>query len=125
MQRVRELLSHLLKSILQRDIFKVKCFADFFDNPQKKPHGSFEVVCGCRQKYIFHYILMQLRIRGISHVLFLHRGVDKNRIVMIPIVILRIDADAFRKDEFHVAFTGTLAKMYKLTRVTWIARRKF
>ena len=38
---------------------------------------------------------MQLRIRGISHVLFLYRGIDEGRAVMVRAVVLLIDADTF------------------------------
>ena len=44
--------SRPLKSICQRDIFPIKCLADFFDKFPKKPHGSFEVVCRRSQKGI-------------------------------------------------------------------------
>ena len=53
--------SRPLKSICQRDIFPIKCLADFFDKCPKEPHGSFEVVCRRSQK----------GIHGISEVRFL------------------------------------------------------
>ena len=76
-------------------------------------------------QYLFHYLLMQLRIRGIDHVLFLYRRIDEGRVVMIPVIILRVDADTFRKYEFHAALTDTLAEMDQLARIAGIGRSKF
>jgi hypothetical protein len=49
----------------------------------------------CDRQHIAHYLFMQLRIRRKCHVLFLYRGVDKGRVVMIPMIILLIDSDTF------------------------------
>ena len=46
-------------------------------------------------QYFADYLFMQLRIRGISHVLFLYRGIDEGRAVMVRAVVLLIDADTF------------------------------
>ena len=42
----RNLLSRPLKSAHLRNIVRKQYPADFFNKPQKSPHGSFEVVCG-------------------------------------------------------------------------------
>ena len=40
------LYSRPLKSAHLRNIVRKQYPADFFNKPQKSPHGSFEVVCG-------------------------------------------------------------------------------
>ena len=44
---------------------------------------------------------MQLRVRGVSHVLFLHGGVDERRPVMVTVIAFLVDTDAFRQNQFH------------------------
>ena len=44
--RSLELASRPLKSAHLRNIVRKQYPADFFNKPQKSPHGSFEVVCG-------------------------------------------------------------------------------
>ena len=41
-----QLRSRPLKSAHLRNIVRKQYPADFFNKPQKSPHGSFEVVCG-------------------------------------------------------------------------------
>ena len=70
---------------------------------------------------------MQLRIRGISHVLFLHGGVDESRVVMVIVVIViifLIDTNTFCQDKLHTTLTDTLTEMNKLARIAWIRWRK-
>ena len=43
---LRYLISRPLKSAHLRNIVRKQYPADFFNKPQKSPHGSFEVVCG-------------------------------------------------------------------------------
>ena len=42
----KPLFSRPLKSAHLRNIVRKQYPADFFNKPQKSPHGSFEVVCG-------------------------------------------------------------------------------
>ena len=49
----------------------------------------------CNRQHIAHYLFMQLRIRRKCYVLFLYRGVDESRVVMIPMIILLVDSDTF------------------------------
>ena len=44
--KLEELFSRPLKSAHLRNIVRKQYPADFFNKPQKSPHGSFEVVCG-------------------------------------------------------------------------------
>ena len=44
--RSKGLYSRPLKSAHLRNIVRKQYPADFFNKPQKSPHGSFEVVCG-------------------------------------------------------------------------------
>ena len=60
---------------------------------------------------------MQLRIRGISHVLVLNGGVDKCRVMVVPVIILLIDTDTFGKNKLHALLTDTLAEMNQLARI--------
>ena len=43
---LKQLISRPLKSAHLRNIVRKQYPADFFNKPQKSPHGSFEVVCG-------------------------------------------------------------------------------
>ena len=45
-QRAKDVSSRPLKSAHLRNIVRKQYPADFFNKPQKSPHGSFEVVCG-------------------------------------------------------------------------------
>ena len=45
-RRVKRIHSRPLKSAHLRNIVRKQYPADFFNKPQKSPHGSFEVVCG-------------------------------------------------------------------------------
>ena len=67
---------------------------------------------------------MQLRIRGVSHVLFLHGGVDEGRVMVVTVIILLVDTDAFRQDQFHPLLADTLAEMHQLARVAGEGRRE-
>ena len=44
--RTTAIFSRPLKSAHLRNIVRKQYPADFFNKPQKSPHGSFEVVCG-------------------------------------------------------------------------------
>lgn len=60
---------------------------------------------------------MQLRVCGVSHVLFLHGGVDEGRPVMITVIVFPVDTDAFRQNQFHALLTDTLAEKHQLARI--------
>ena len=59
-------------------------------------------------------LFMQLRVRGVSHVLFLHGGVDEGCPVMVMVIAFLVDTDAFRQNQFHTLLADTLAEMHKL-----------
>ncbi len=59
-------------------------------------------------------LFMQLRVRGVSHVLFLHGGVDEGRPVMVTAIAFLVDTDAFRQNQLHALLADTLAEMHKL-----------
>ena len=60
---------------------------------------------------LFHDLLMQLRIRGVSDILFLIRRINEGRIMMMAFVIPVIHTNAFLKDKFYSLLTDTLAEM--------------
>ena len=47
-------------------------------------------------QHLADYLFMQLRVRGVSHVLFLHGGVDERRPVMVTVIAFLVDTDALR-----------------------------
>lgn len=62
-------------------------------------------------KNFLHGLLMQLRIRGISDILFLNRRINKGRIMMVVFIILVIQTNAFLKNKFNPRFTDTFTEM--------------
>ena len=70
-------------------------------------------------------LFMQLRVRGVSHVLFLHGGVDEGRPVMVTVIVFPVDTDAFRQNQFHALLADTLTEMHQLARIAWKGWREF
>lgn len=68
---------------------------------------------------------MQLRVRGVSHVLFLHGGVDERRPVMVTAIAFLVDTDAFRQNQLHALLADTLAEMHQFARIAGKGRREF
>ena len=62
-------------------------------------------------KNFLHDLLMQLRIRGVSDILFLNRRINKGRIMMMVIIVLVIHTNAFLKNKFNPGFTDTFSEM--------------
>ena len=62
-------------------------------------------------KNFLHDLLMQLRIRGVSDILFLNRRINKCRIMMVVFIILVIHMNAFLKNKFNPRFTDTFTEM--------------
>ena len=70
-------------------------------------------------------LFMQLRIRGVSHVLFLHGRVDEGRPVMVTVIVFPVDTDAFRQNQFHALLADTLAEMHQLACIAGKGWREF
>ena len=62
-------------------------------------------------------LFMQLRVRGVSHVLFLHGGVDEGHPVMVTVIVFLVDTDALRQNQFHALLADTLAEMHQFARI--------
>lgn len=87
--------------------------------PQKKVQGFRD------GQYFADDSFIQLRICGVSYVLFLYGGVDESRVMVVTAVILPVEADAFRQDQFHAILADTLAEMYQFARVAGKGRSEF
>ena len=70
-------------------------------------------------------LLMQLRIGGVSHVLFLNRGIYEGDIMMFPIIIIPVHADTFRQNKFQAAFPDALTEMNQFTGIAGKGWDKF
>ena len=62
-------------------------------------------------------LFMQLRLRGVSHVLFLHGGVDERRPVMVTVIAFLVDTDALRQNQLH-ALTPSCLRVVTVILVT-------
>lgn len=68
---------------------------------------------------------MQLRVRRVSHDLSLDGGVDEDRVMVVTVIILPVDTDAFRQNQFHALFSDTLAEMDQFASIAGEERREF
>ena len=91
---------------------------DPFEKAQKKPHGSFEVICGSSEHDI--YRVSEKTLVEVPYQTMVALA-STTVLSLIPVILLllpvlhgNIDANAFLEDKLHALLSDTVTEMYKL-----------
>ena len=91
---------------------------DPFEKAQKKPHGSFEVICGSSEHDIYR-VSEKTLVEVPSQTMVALASMTV--LSLIPVILLlllvlhgKIDVDAFLEDKLRALRSDTVTEMYKL-----------